>query len=87
MIILCTHQFLRYGWAQGCKLFVPVLWTQRQADLCESEASMVYRVSSRAITETLSFKKKRFVEVSVKAMLIFSFYEGIYSTVLDCSGH
>ena len=31
---------------------VPVLWTQRQADLCESEASLVYRVSSRIARAT-----------------------------------
>jgi hypothetical protein len=53
------------GWAWGCMSLVPVLWTQRQADLCESEASLVYRVSSRAITEILSVIK-RFVEVLVK---------------------
>ena len=31
---------------------VPALWRQRQADLCEFEASLVYRVGSRIARAT-----------------------------------
>jgi hypothetical protein len=34
------------------KPLIPALGTQRQADICEFEASLVYRVSSRAARAT-----------------------------------
>ena len=36
-----------------CMSLIPVLRRQRQADFCEFEASLIYRVSSRTVRATL----------------------------------
>ena len=39
----------RQGWRM---LLIPALGSQRQVDLCEFEASLVYRMSSRTVSKT-----------------------------------
>ena len=43
--------------------------SSREADLCEFEANLVYRVSSRADRETVSQKTKR--EIKTKTIFFF----------------
>jgi hypothetical protein len=42
-------------------LLIPVLWMQGQVDLCELEASLVYRTGSRKARDT----KKNHVKIKV----------------------
>lgn len=43
----CTLKNARYSNGGGAHLLIPAPRRQRQKDLCESESSLVYRVTSR----------------------------------------
>jgi hypothetical protein len=58
---------LKTGWSWWRKPLIPALVRQRQADPCEFEASLIYRVTFRTAglcretlfaTSTLTFQKK-----------------------------
>jgi hypothetical protein len=55
--VILTFRRLKPGWALVV-LLIPVLRRQRQADLCEFEASLVYRVSSRTTQRNLVWKNQ-----------------------------
>ena len=48
---------LRWPW--WCTPLIPALRRQRQVDLCEFEASLVYRARSRAVTQRNPVSKKK----------------------------
>ena len=60
---MATHILQReiMNWAVVAHAFNPALGRQRQVDLCEFEASLAYRASSRlqSYREFLSGKKER----------------------------
>ena len=68
--------------ARSCQVvvvnaFYPNTWRQNQSDLCEFEASLVYRVSSRTARATekaclekkkKEFQKQQFIKVSLEVL-------------------
>ena len=62
-ICTCSHKCTNThrGWAVWRTPLIPALWRQRQVDLCEFEASLIYRVSSRTakVTQRNTFSNNK----------------------------